>query len=288
MKAASFSRFFVASLVVLPLAALLAGQIGGSGLTSFVRVLFALTVAVEVFAFWQAAAARKLFSKGDPGYLTWTLILAFLIVRLIAEARLLTLTFGLVAIPSALNSASAPLFIYVVVFRYLYTFSDALFIGALITAVLTYKRTGLRFSVQPRDYLYILLLWSVPVVTYMFRDNLGLTGLTGADPYISNYRLVAVIIGAVIASLCVVVRRYAIQMGGGAVARVWNTVVAAGIARDASFLTLALLSRWWGAGATFTEQYLLWIFACCWLIAALRQREVVPATARSQTVPAVA
>jgi hypothetical protein len=64
-------------------------------------------------------------------------------------------------------------------------------------------------------------------------------------------------------------------MGGGAVASVWNTVVAAGIARDASFLALALLSKWWEPGARFTEQYLLWIFAGCWLIAALRQREVV-------------
>jgi hypothetical protein len=65
-------------------------------------------------------------------------------------------------------------------------------------------------------------------------------------------------------------------MGGGAVARVSNSVVVAGIARDASFLVLAVVSKFWKPGAEFGEQYLLWIFACCWVLAALYQQEVIP------------
>jgi hypothetical protein len=149
-----------------------------------------------------------------------------------------------------------------------------LFIAALFTTVRAYKSTGLRFELQRQDYLYVVLLWAIPATTFLFRANLGLTGFTGPDPYIPTYRLVAVFVGAVIASLCVVVRRYAVQMGGGAVARVWNTVVIAGIARDASFLALALLSQVWDPGARFAEQFLLWIFAGCWLLAAIYQQEV--------------
>jgi hypothetical protein len=92
------------------------------------------------------------------------------------------------------------------------------------------------------------------------------------------YRLVAVTVGAVIGSLCIVVRRYASQMGGGAVARVWNMVVVAGVARDGSFLALALISSLSKPAATFVEQYLLWAFSCCWLIAALYQSEVFART----------
>ena len=46
------------------------------------------------------------------------------------------------------------------------------------------------------------------------------------------------------------------------------------MARDASFLVLAPMLNWWKTGAQFLEQYLLWIFAYCWLIAALYQQEV--------------
>jgi hypothetical protein len=63
---------------------------------------------------------------------------------------------------------------------------------------------------------------------------------------------------------------------------VWNAAVVAGIARDASFLALALLSRVWDVGARFTEQYLLWVFTCCWLLAALYQQEVLPRVSRAR------
>jgi hypothetical protein len=198
-----------------------------------------------------------------------------MVVRMIAELRLVTLTFDIIAVPRPIDSASPGLFFYVIGLRYLYTASDLLFIAALATTARAYKSTGLRFGLIKQDYLYSLLVWTIPVVTYIFRGNLKLTGLTAPDQYIPVYRLVAVFVGAVIVSLCVMVRRYAMQMGGGAVAKVWNTVVIAGISRGASFLALALMSRWWDIGARFFEQYLLFIFAGCWLLAALYQQEVL-------------
>lgn len=282
MKSKPIIASFLSSVVAAPvLFAVVDGTGGPRAKTAYVEILFALTVLVEIAALAQAMTARKVFSRSDSGHLTWTLIVAFLIVRLLAELRLITLTFGLVAPPRAVDNAPPLLFFYVIVLRYVYTFSDALFVGALVSTVRSYKSTGLKFGLLGRDYLYIILLWVIPFTTFAFRANLGLTGFTGPDPYIPTYRLVAVIVGAVIASLCVVVRRFAVQMGGGAVARVWNTVVVAGIARDASFLALALLSPVWDAGARFGEQYLLWIFAGCWLMAAVYQQEVLVGVRRT-------
>jgi hypothetical protein len=246
------------------------GGTAGEGIVS--KVLFVMTVVVEVVALTGAIAVRKRFCASDRGHLTWSLIVAFLIVRLVGEVRLMTLTFNIV--PTYTEGASLASFFYVVVLRYLYTFGDLLFIAALITTVRAYKSTGLKFELTTVDYCYLVLLWAVPLTTFIFRSNLGLGGIITADNYIMTYRLVAVFVGAVIASLCVVVRRYALQMGGGAVARVWKTVVTSGIARDASFLVLALMLNWWKTGAQFLEQYLLWIFAYCWLIAAMYQQEV--------------
>lgn len=266
---------FIISLFLLPIAFALALSMGGADaattLTS--KVLFSTTVLFEIVALFQIAQARKIFSRSDHGYITWTLILAFLVVRLVAEARLTTMNFEMV--PQLTDSSPSWLFFYRIVLRYIYTVSDLLFIGALITTIRSYKSTGLKFELLKQDYLYMLLLWTMPVITFIYRDNL-FSAAAGNDQYIPTYRLVAVTVGALIASLCLVVRRYALQMGGGAVARVWNTVFLAGIARDASFLALALMSGWSRAGAQFTEQYLLWIFTCCWLMAALYQREVLP------------
>jgi hypothetical protein len=139
-----------------------------------------------------------------------------------------------------------------------------------------------------RDYFYILLLLTIPALTFLFRDNLIYSNTAGSDKYIAVFRLITVTVGALIASLCLVVRRYVLQMGGGAVARVWTMVVIAGIARDASFLVLALMSSWWRPGAGFVEQYLLWIFGCCWLMAAIYQREVLPRASESRLVAATA
>jgi hypothetical protein len=274
MRSRSIVLPFLVSLVVIPavFAVVIAtdGQTRGETVT---KLLFAATVVLELIALTQVVVARRLFSSADPGRLTWTLIMAFLVVRLVAEARLTTMNFHLV--PRYEEGASGPLFFYVIVLRYLYTASDLLFIAALVTTIRAYKGTGLTFNLLTRDYVYMAILWTMPVLTFIFRDNL-IYSAVGADGYIATYRLVAVSVGALIASLCLVVRRYVLQMGGGAVARVWSTVVAAGIARAASFLALALITSWWREGAGFTEQYLLWVFAGCWLIAAVYQQEVVP------------
>jgi len=235
--------------------------------------LFGLTVVVEIIALVQAVAVRKQFSSTDRGHLTWTLIVGFFIVRLIGELRLITLTYGFV--PPYHDGGSTASFVYVVVLRYLYTISDLLFIAALITTVQAYRSTGLKFELMARDYGYIAFLWAIPVATYYFRSNLSLGGIITTDNYILTYRLVAVFVGAIIGTYCVVVRRYALQMGGGAVAKVWNTVVVAGIARAASFLVLAMFLKSWRIEAQFAEQYLLWIFSWCWLVAALYQRELL-------------
>jgi hypothetical protein len=277
MNSKSLIKLFILSLVVMPVVYAIARQVvGETGEKTVITSMIAATVLVEVFALSRILRVRKGFSPSDPGYLTWTLILAFMIIRLVAEARLLTMTYNIV--PEYQAGGSAALYFYVVVLRYLYTISDVLFVGALITTIRSYRSTGLPFKLLSVDYLYILALCTLPVITYLFRENLIQTAFASADGYKAFYRLLAVSVGAVIASLCIIVRRYALQMGGGAVARVWNTVVVAGVARDGSFLALALISNWSTPAATFVEQYLLWIFACCWVLAARYQSEVFSRT----------
>jgi len=277
MRSSFVFKLLIATLIIAPVASLLAWNLAGAdGGNLVVKVLFAATVLIEIVALGEALKARKLFSRSDTGYLTWSLTIGFLLVRLVAEARLLTLTFNLFDLPKTISPSSSIAFFYVIWLRYLYTISDVLFIGALVTTIRAYQSTGLKFGLQGRDYFYIGLVCAVPVTTYLYRANLGLAGLINTDHYIATYRLVAVFSGAIIASLCLVVRRYVAQMGGGAVARVWNSVVAAGIARDASFLVLAAVSKFWKPGAEFGEQYLLWIFASCWVLAALYQQELIP------------
>jgi hypothetical protein len=286
MRSTRLTVPFIVSLIIFPLAFLLAEGMGGPGSGDKITLaLFVATVLLEVAALGQVISARKLFSPSDPGRLTWTLIMAFLIVRLTAEARLVTMNLQLV--PRYGEDISGGVFFYLIVLRYLYTASDLLFIGALVTTIRAYKSTGLKFGLMGRDYIYIAVLWTMPLLTYAFRGNL-IYSATGIDPYIPTYRLTAVTVGAVIASLCLIVRRFVLQMGGGAVARVWSRVVLAGISRDASFLALALVTSWWKTGAGFLEQYLLWIFAGCWLLAALCQQEVLPKAVETRVKRAAA
>ena len=218
MSAKSLVKPFVLSMAVLPMVFAAAMILNSTSTASTITlVIFIATIFVEVFALIQFVRARRAFAASDPGYLTWTLIIAFMVVRLVAEARLLTLNVNLV--PQYQEGASAMLFFYIIVLRYLYTFSDLLFIAALFTTIRSYKSTGLPFNLLAQDYVYILALWMLPGITYIFRANLIQSGVSGNDGYIAIYRLIAVSVGAVIATLCIVVRRYALQMGGGAVAK---------------------------------------------------------------------
>jgi hypothetical protein len=260
---------------------------GAAGGTAVSKGLFALAVAVEIVAFVEMISARALFAPSDPGHLIWTLIVGFLALRLVAEFRNLSIVFGIVQVPGSIDTASTGMFIYVVALRYLYTIGDLLFVGALVATIRAYKSTELSFELVAMDYFYILMVWAIPITTYVLRGNLGVAGISNSDKYTPIYRLVAVFVGAVIASLCLVIRRFVALMGGGAVARVWNSVVAAGISRDASFLALALLSSVWRPGAEFLEQYLIWIFANCWLLAAVYQQEVVPRAPKAAVAEAL-
>src|SRR5262249_22906460 len=88
---------FIASLIAVPmvfgLAMLASGPAEGDRVT---LALFGATIVVEVFALARVFSARRMFSSGDPGHLTWTLIGAFLVVRLLGETRLATISFQLV------------------------------------------------------------------------------------------------------------------------------------------------------------------------------------------------
>lgn len=272
---------FIVSLVLIPLVFLITFMASGApAATQVTLALFAATLLVEIVALSQAVRSLKLFTPSDAGHLTWTLIVAFLVVRVTAELRLATLNFDLA--PRYSEDSTTGVFFYVVVLRYLYTLSDLLFVGALATTIRSYKKTGLTFSLMGRDYIYMLLVWMMPVTAYIFRENLLFSSL--GDRHIGTFRLVTVTACALIVSLCIVIHRYASQMGGGAIAKIWRTVAAAGAARAVSFVSLALFSSLWRPGALFLEQYLLWIFACCWLIASIYQQEAVPKVNRMPEV----
>src|SRR5205085_6371931 len=96
MSAKSLVKSLIFSLVILPVifavTISLKGAAAGSAVTT---TLFAATVLVELFALAQFIRVRRAFAAGDPGYLTWTLLLTFLNLRRLAEACLLLLSFGI-------------------------------------------------------------------------------------------------------------------------------------------------------------------------------------------------
>jgi hypothetical protein len=236
------------------------------------RVTFVLTLALEVVALQHAWRCRSAFDREDPGRTLWSLISAFLFVRVLAELRLTTLYFDWV--PEAIARSTPALDVYVVGLRYLYTASDVLLVGALVTMIRSYRALGLHFRIERRDMAIMAAVLSLPAITWLLRHRLT-AFVDGDDPTIVIYRLVAVTISALIAALCVVVLRYVLQMGGGALARVWMAVVVAGVARAASFVVLAVVTMASVAWGSLAEQALLLVFACAWIIAARRQREVL-------------
>jgi len=267
----------LASLVALPIVyAVAVGDVSDVRTSSGARtVVMALTVAVllvEMIALAQIIRVRAMFSRGDTARLTWTLIASFLLVRVLCDMRL---------IAGFLNLFPAGGFN----FLYFYTVSDLLFIAALTTTIRLYKGTGLKFEIKPVDYLYIAGAWAMAVATILAASYQG--SATNFSS-VTGYREVAVTVGGVIVSLGLVVRRYVSQMGGGAVARVWNTVVIASVARDASHLASLLVPIWSPRYGFFVDIYLRWIFAICWALAATYQLEIIPRAAvlREEVSPA--
>ncbi len=240
------------------------------------RGLFLVTDLLEAVSVVYVWRLCRRFAPGERAGQAWWLIAASMIVRLVAEARRATIWFHWVE-----GWREWPLLydVYVSGLRYLYTLSELLLVAALVLAVRNFKTSGLPFSTRGRDWVYIALLCLLPVPVVIFRDNLALTPLGGYSHEI--WRIVAAILGSIIAALCIVVRRYAIDLRGGLLAGVWNAVVLAGIARTASFLALALfLARWLWLGQ-FLEQLLLWVFSGAWLVALLREGALLPARARA-------
>lgn len=235
------------------------------------RTLFVLTLILELVAVLGAARCRATFEPGDDGRTLWTLVTAFLGLRLVAELRLATLYFDLV--PDAIASSEIASFVYVVVFRYLYTVSDLLVATALILAIRTYRSLGLHFRLERGDRAAIVALASLPLVAMSLRQEL--TGFLGTDdPSIVIYRLVAVTLASAIAMLCLIILRFVRQMGGGALARVWSAIAVAGLARAGSFVVLGLVAassvRW----GDLAEQTLLLLFALAWVFATRAQHRL--------------
>jgi len=240
--------------------------------------LFALTLAVELCAFGLALAVRSRYQPEEPNRRIWTLFAVFLGVRLLAQLRLATIYFDLV--PGFVAGSEGLNLFYISGLRYLYTLSDLCFTGALVVAIRAWRATGLPFRALKRDYGLMLLVSLLAVATWALAGNLAILSQefkNVAARQMQIFRLVAVSLGTLIACLCLVVRRYAVQMGGGALAGVWNAVVVAGIAHAASFLLLGALSRTWQTGAEFFEQLSLFVFAGSFMLAILRQRELTQA-----------
>jgi hypothetical protein len=236
------------------------------------RVVFVVTLLLELVALVGAWRCRRGFELGDPGRRLWSLVSGFLLVRILAELRLTTLYFDLV--PESVASSEAASYVYVVVLRYLYTTSDVILVVALLSMIRSYRSLGLHFRVQRRDWAIIAMVLVLPAVAWLLRHRLH-AFLLGDDPTIVTYRLVAVTISALVAALCIVMLRYVLQMGGGALARVWSAVVVAGVARAVSFVVLAVVTVWSSVWASFGEQLLLLVFAAAWIVAARRQRAIL-------------
>lgn len=249
----------------------LGGALATGQATAVHRVWVAATVAIELAALLLALSIRGDFDPGDTGRTTWTLIAGFLGVRLLAEVRLLSFYFDF--IPSAIEASPAALEVYTVWLRYLYTAADLLMIAALLATLRSYRSLGLQFGLKSIDWAVIAALATMPLIAFSLRDNMG-GFLTGDDPALVTYRLVAVCVGVAVAAMSLGVLRYVTQMGGGSLARIWGAIGVAGFARAGSFVALGVVSEVSMIAADLSEQALLWVFASCWLAAALGQREL--------------
>jgi len=236
------------------------------------RGLFLATLLVQLLALVASASARRGFEPGDPGRTTWSLIVAFLFVRLLAETRLATLYFEV--LPDFITASVRLHFVYLSVLRYLYTVGDLLFAVAVVTTIRSFRATGLGFSLRASDWVLMAVVAAMPVTAFVLREDFGIAALRG-DTTILAYRLTAITLGAVVAILCIVVYRYVRQMQGGAVSRVWGAMVLAGIARALSFLALAVVAGTSPSTGEVVEQLALWVFACSWWLAALQQRKIL-------------
>ena len=233
----------------------------------------AATVVVEVIALVFSTRIRRDFEPGEPSRATWSLIVGFLSVRILAELRLLSFYFEIV--PGFVTDSPTLANVYGVWLRYLYTLADLLMVAALLNTIRAYRSLGLQFELRVRDWVAIGAVASMPLVVVLLRDQLTTDAkIADAELSLTIYRMVAASVGAVIAALSLAVLRFVQLMGGGQLARVWGAIGVAGLARAASFVALALLSGVSTEAADLGEQAMLWVFASAWLVGVAWQWQI--------------
>ena len=267
MTASRPAQLFLASLVVWPaiFLAVLLGRPAGVAPVVF-HTAFGATVAVEIAALAYAVRLWRGFVPDEPNRRLWALFAGCLALRCLAELRLWSLHLGLVH-PTGVAYA-----VYVVGLRYVFTASDVLFGAGLVVALRTYRATGLPFRLRARDFVLMAAMLALPAAGILVSPKLNAWFLPEAGNQVRTFRFVQICVNTAVAALCIAVRRFAADLGGGVLARMWTYVWIAGVAHAASFLVFAGLSLWWPPGADLFEQYLLWVYGACWLLATLRQR----------------
>jgi hypothetical protein len=230
--------------------------------------LFIATVMVELAAVVVAFAGRARLSPEDPGRRAWTWIGVGLLLRLLAELRLATLYLD--AVPGFISGDDRVWAVYFFGLRYLYTLADLALLKGLLAIRRDLLSTGLDFHLRPRDALMLVVLPPLPVTVYLLQ-SVFLTA--PVDPGLHTFRLVSASAGALVSGVCVVLASPALQMGGGAWAWIWGAAAAAGIARALAFTFAAIAPTW--NGALLIEQFLLWSFACLWLMATMMHLRLV-------------
>lgn len=225
--------------------------------------LFGATLTVELVALVLVLRGRAHLQPGDDAHGTWTLLAAALGTRLLAELRVGVLYLD--AIPAAIADRPLARDIFVMGLRYLYTLGDLLLLVALWTARRSFERSGLGYSLRPRDLGALAVLAPLPVVTWAAQAALQ---SDPTDPGIFMFRVISVVVGSVVSAMCLGLVSLSLQMGGGVLAWIWGSLAVAGIARVFAFVAASGLQALGVPTSTVVEQGLLWTFACAWLLAA--------------------
>ncbi|MEL6761393.1 MAG: hypothetical protein AAFP04_13475 [Myxococcota bacterium] len=253
-------------------------------LTGVQRALFVLTYIFQLATLVAVFRLRALYAPDEPKRVQWTLFSGFFLLRVIAETRLMTLYFDW--IPSAIGDDATLKAIYLDGLRFLYTLSDLLLIAGLAylwNALAGFggreERPRLRLRVGRGDIPWLALLPALPIAAFALRKQMAnhtitADGAGAPDPWLQLYRLMAVVLSTVTVGLCAILLGYSRQMGGGAVARIWTCIVAAGIARALSFVALAVFTLLSTGVAVIVEQAFLFYFVWCWWTAVRLERDV--------------
>lgn len=187
---------------------------GGGLRISRTLLIGILTAAGASLAFMTAAR----FDRSEAGWLVWSLI------GCAGMADFLMFTIFLVPVLLGVRDAMSAL---VVVVAALIMLSRIAVAVALWTTVRVYKRTGLGFHVLSRDYGVMACLIAasgicVALSGSIARSQVSDEALASAIQLVGLPLLAALAVSSV---LGVIVWRYAKQMGGGLVARAWQSIL---------------------------------------------------------------